>query len=32
MEYEKVMNLLNNTANQPPKFRTKNCVKTNERS
>ena len=27
MEYQKIINLLDNTANQPTKFRTKNWVK-----
>ena len=26
MEYQKMINLLGNTPNQPSKFRTKNCV------
>ena len=26
MEYQKIMNFLDNTLNQPTKFRTKNCV------
>ena len=26
MEYQKIKNLLNNTPNQPPKFKTKDCV------
>ena len=30
MEYEKIINLLDNTSNQPFKFRTKNWVKTND--
>ena len=29
MEYQKIMNLLENTPNQPAKFRTKNWVKIN---
>ena len=32
MEYQKVMNLLDNTSNQPSKFRTKNWVEINEES
>ena len=30
MEYQKIMKLLDNTANQPAKFRTKNWVKTKD--
>ena len=30
MEYQKIMNLLNNTPNQPSKFRTKNWIKIND--
>ena len=30
MEYQKIINLLNNTPNQPTKFRTKNCVEIND--
>ena len=26
MEYHKILNLLDNTPNQPSKFKTKNCV------
>ena len=29
MEYQNIVNLLNNTTNQPSKFRTKNWVKIN---
>ena len=29
MEYQKIINLLDNTPNQPSKFRTKNCVEIN---
>ena len=32
MEYQKVINLFNNTPNQPSKFRTRNCVETNDES
>ena len=32
MEYQKIANLLNNTSNQPSKFRTKNCVEINDES
>ena len=32
MEYQKVMNLLDNTPNQPPKFRTKKWVEINDES
>ena len=32
MEYQKIINLLNDTPNQPSKFRTKNCVKVNDES
>ena len=32
MEYQKVINLLDKTPNQPSKFRTKNCVKINDNS
>ena len=32
MEYQKIINLLDNTPNQPIKFRTKNWVETNENS
>ena len=30
MEYQKVINLLDNTPNQPSKFRTKNSVEIND--
>ena len=30
MEYKKIMNLVDNTPNQPTKFRTKNCVEIND--
>ena len=30
MEYQKIINLLDNTPNQPTKFRTKNWVETND--
>ena len=26
MEYQKIANLIDDASNQPPKFRTKNCV------
>ena len=32
MEYQKVINLLDNTSNQPSKFRTKNWVEINDES
>ena len=32
MEYQKIINLLDNTPNQPSKFKTKNLVKTNDES
>ena len=32
MEYQKINNLLNNTLNQPSKFRTKNWVEINNES
>ena len=32
MEYKKIINLLNNTPNQPTKFRTKNWVEINDDS
>ena len=32
MEYEKIINFLDNTSNQPPKFRTKNLVEANDES
>ena len=30
MEYQKIINLLHNTQNQPTKFRTKNLVEIND--
>ena len=30
MEYQKIINLLNNTPNQPTRFRTKNWVEMND--
>ena len=30
MEYKKIINLLENTPNQPSKFRTKSCVEVND--
>ena len=30
MEYQKIINSLDNTSNQPSKFRTKNCVEIND--
>ena len=30
MEYQKIINLLDNTPNQPSKFREKNCVEIND--
>ena len=30
MEYKKIINLLNNSANQPSKFRTRNWVEIND--
>ena len=30
MEYQKVINLLDITPNQPSKFRTKNCIEIND--
>ena len=30
MEYQKLIALLDNTANQPSKFKTKHCVQTND--
>ena len=30
MEYQKIINLLENTPNQPTKFRAKNCVELND--
>ena len=32
MEYQKIANLLDNTSNQPSKFRTKNWVEINDES
>ena len=32
MEYQKVLNLLDNIPDQPPKFRTKSCVEVNDES
>ena len=32
MEYQKIINLLDNTPNQPTKFRTKNWVEVNDGS
>ena len=32
MKYKKIMNLLENTPNQPSKFKTKNRVKVNDES
>ena len=32
MEYQKIINLLENTLNQPSKFRTKNWVEVNDKS
>ena len=32
MEYKKVINLLDNKLNQPPKFKTKNWVEINDKS
>ena len=32
MEYQKIINLLDNTPNQPTKFRTKNWVEINDES
>ena len=32
MEHQKIINLLDNTTNQPPKFRTKNWVEINDES
>ena len=32
MKYQKIINLLGNTPNQPPKFRTKNRVEINDES
>ena len=32
MEYQKIVNLLDNTSNQPSKFRTKNWIEINDQS
>ena len=32
MEYQKIVNLLDNISNQPSKFRTKHWIKTNDQS
>ena len=32
MEYKKIINFLDNTPNQPSKFKTKNCVEINDES
>ena len=32
MEYKRIIHLLNNTSNQPSKFRTKNWVEINDES
>ena len=32
MEYQKIINLLGNTPNQPSSFRTKSCIETNDSS
>ena len=32
MEYQQIANLLDNTSNQPSKFRTKNCFEINDES
>ena len=32
MEYKKIINLLDNTANQISKFKTKNCIEINDQS
>ena len=32
MEYQKIINLLDNTSNQPSKFRAKNCFEINDES
>ena len=32
MEYQKIINLFDNTPNQPSKFKTKNSVKRNDES
>ena len=30
MEYQKIINLLDNASNQPSKFKTKNCIEIND--
>ena len=32
MKYQKTMNILDDTTNQPSKFRTRNCVEINDES
>ena len=32
MEYQKIVNVLHNTPNEPPKFRTKKWIKINDNS
>ena len=32
MEYQKLANLIDDTSNQPSKFKTKNCVEINDES
>ena len=32
MEYQKIANLIDDTSNQPSKFKTKNCVEINDES
>ena len=32
MEYQKIANLIDDTSNQPSKFRTRNCVEINDES
>ena len=32
MEYQQLINFIENTSNQPSKFRTKNCVETSDES
>ena len=32
MEYQKIINLLDDTTNQPSKFKTRNCVEINDES
>ena len=32
MEYQKILSLLNDTTNQPPKFRTRNWIEINDES